>query len=141
MTPSVEPHPSSAGSVRTLEGGLQVQDISEGSGAEATSGATVSVQYTGWHLVQEQDGSFRKGESFDSSVGRGKPFTFVLGSGSVIRGWDIGLAGMRVGGRRLLVIPPALAYGARGAGDVIRPNEALLFEVELVSVDVGSSRK
>ena len=104
--------------------GLEIQELKLGEGAEAKAGATVDVHYTGWLL---------DGTKFDSSVDRGKPFSFHLGAGEVIRGWDEGVAGMKPGGKRTLVIPPSLAYGARGAGRVIPPNATLLFEVELLS--------
>jgi len=104
---------------------LDIQDLQVGSGAEAVSGARVSVHYTGW---------LTDGTKFDSSLDRGKPFQFQIGAGQVIKGWDQGVAGMRVGGKRKLVIPPELGYGARGAGRVIPPNAVLVFEVELLAV-------
>jgi len=104
---------------------LEIQDLQVGSGAEAVSGARVSVHYTGW---------LTDGTKFDSSVDRGKPFQFQLGAGQVIKGWDQGVAGMKVGGKRKLVIPPEMGYGARGAGRVIPPNAVLVFEVELLGV-------
>lgn len=129
-----------AGEVRTLEGGLQVQDIVVGTGAEAVAGSRVTVHYTGWHITAGERGSLRQGGKFDSSRDRGNPFTLTLGQGEVIRGWDVGLVGMRAGGKRMLVIPPALAYGAQGAGETIAPNETLLFEVELLSVTAKTAR-
>lgn len=115
----------SEGDWRKTASGLEIQELTVGSGAEAKPGNTVSVHYTGWLL----DGS-----KFDSSVDRGKPFTFHLGAGEVIAGWDEGVAGMKVGGKRKLRIPAQLGYGARGAGGVIPPNATLLFEVELLEV-------
>ncbi len=105
--------------------GLKYTDDQVGSGTEAQTGKTVSVHYTGWLL---------DGTKFDSSRDRNAPFTFPLGRGQVIKGWDEGVAGMKVGGKRTLVIPPDLGYGARGAGGVIPPNATLKFEVELLDV-------
>ena len=113
----------------TTATGLQYEDTLEGSGAPARAGQLVSVHYTGWLY---NDGVL--GAKFDSSKDRNDPFEFGLGAGQVIRGWDEGVQGMKVGGTRRLVIPPALGYGARGAGGVIPPNATLLFEVELLSV-------
>lgn len=107
-------------------------DVHGGSGAEAASGRTVTVHYTGWLYNESRDD--RKGTKFDSSRDRNEPFSFRLGGGEVIRGWDEGVAGMKVGGRRTLTIPPALGYGARGAGGIIPPNATLVFDVELVDV-------
>lgn len=104
--------------------GLYIQELAEGQGEPAGSGNQVVVHYTGW---------LPEGQEFDSSRGR-EPFEFVLGEGMVIRGWDEGVAGMRPGGRRKLVIPPDLGYGARGAGGVIPPNATLVFDVELLQV-------
>src|SRR5258708_1543266 len=101
-----------------------------GTGTEAISGKTGSVNYTGW--LQEPGG--QKGKKVDSSLDRGQPFGFRLGAGQVIRGWDEGVAGMKVGGKRTLIIPSELGYGARGAGGVIPPNAILIFEVELLGV-------
>ncbi|MBL8512128.1 MAG: FKBP-type peptidyl-prolyl cis-trans isomerase [Betaproteobacteria bacterium] len=113
----------------TTDSGLQYEDTTPGDGASATSGSYVTVHYTGWLYNNGEIG-----EKFDSSKDRGQPFQFPLGGGRVIRGWDEGVAGMKVGGVRKLVIPPQLGYGARGAGGVIPPNATLLFEVELLAV-------
>ena len=115
--------------MQTTSSGLQFEDTIEGTGEEAVSGQHVSVHYTGWLY---NDGV--KGTKFDSSKDRGQPFSFGLGGGEVIRGWDEGVAGMKVGGKRTLIIPPELGYGARGAGGVIPPNAVLVFEVELLGV-------
>ena len=112
-------------SIITTDSGLQYDDLQVGDGVEATPGKTVTVHYTGW---------LTDGKKFDSSKDRNDPFAFVLGGGMVIRGWDEGVAGMKVGGKRKLVIPPELGYGARGAGGVIPPNATLVFEVELLDV-------
>ena len=104
-----------------------------GTGEEATAGRTVTVHYTGWLFDPEAPDN--KGRKFDSSRDRGDPFSFELGAGYVIQGWDNGFAGMKVGGQRTLVIPLEQGYGARGAGGVIPPNATLLFEVELLAVD------
>ncbi|MCM2327719.1 MAG: FKBP-type peptidyl-prolyl cis-trans isomerase [Lysobacter sp.] len=108
---------------------LKKTDVVVGTGAEARPGM-VKVHYTGWlHDPAQPDGH---GKKFDSSVDRGSPFEFRLGAGQVIRGWDEGVAGMKVGGKRTLVIPPEMGYGARGAGGVIPPNATLVFDVELI---------
>ncbi len=111
---------------------LQITELKEGTGAAATAGRPVSVHYTGW--LYSETGTDNKGTKFDSSVDRGQPFQFGLGAGQVIPGWDQGVAGMKVGGQRRLVIPPALGYGSRGAGGVIPPNATLVFDVELLDV-------
>ena len=108
-------------------------DVKLGTGAEAVAGNNVSVHYTGW--LYEEAAPGHKGAKFDSSRDRGNPFQFPLGAGRVIKGWDQGVVGMKVGGQRTLVIPPELGYGARGAGGVIPPNATLLFEVELLGVN------
>lgn len=113
----------------TTDSGLQYEDTSVGDGDSANAGQRVSVHYTGWLF---NDGV--KGAKFDSSKDRGDPFGFALGGGMVIKGWDEGVQGMKVGGTRVLVIPPQLGYGARGAGGVIPPNATLMFEVELLGV-------
>jgi FKBP-type peptidyl-prolyl cis-trans isomerase FkpA len=112
--------PSTTGST-----GLIIEDVTVGDGAIATAGHEVKVHYTGW---------LTNGTKFDSSKDRNDPFVFSLGAGRVIKGWDDGVAGMKVGGKRKLTIPPALGYGARGAGGVIPPNATLVFEVELLAV-------
>jgi len=125
-----ENNPSAAGlpdtsNLTTTASGLQYKDVTVGNGTEAKQGDTVSVHYTGW---------LTDGTKFDSSVDRGQPFNFPLGTGRVIAGWDEGVAGMKVGGKRKLVIPSDLGYGARGAGSVIPPNATLVFEVELLGI-------
>jgi FKBP-type peptidyl-prolyl cis-trans isomerase FkpA len=111
---------------------LVSNDARVGTGAEAHPGRSVTVHYTGW--LYDAARPDHKGTKFDSSRDRNQPFTFNLGAGEVIRGWDEGVAGMRIGGQRTLTIPPEMGYGARGAGGVIPPNAALLFEVELLDV-------
>lgn len=111
---------------------LQTIDTVVGTGAEAAPGHVVSVHYTGW--LYDEAAAGHKGRKFDSSVDRGEPFAFPLGAGRVIRGWDEGVAGMKIGGKRTLVIPPEMGYGARGAGGVIPPNATLVFDVELLGV-------
>ncbi len=111
---------------------LQKTDTKAGTGAEAQNGHTVRVHYTGW--LYDPGAAENKGKKFDSSRDRNDPFEFRLGTGQVIRGWDEGVAGMKVGGSRTLVIPPAMGYGSRGAGGVIPPNATLLFDVELLGV-------
>ena len=105
---------------------LQITDVTEGDGPEATAGSTVSVHYVGV--------AHSSGEEFDASYNRGEPLQFRLGVGQVISGWDTGVQGMKVGGRRQLVIPPHLGYGDRGAGGVIKPGETLIFVVDLLDV-------
>ncbi len=115
--------------MQTTASGLQYLDTVEGTGAEAVSGNRVKVHYTGWLYNDKTQGA-----KFDSSKDRGDPFVFSLGAGMVIKGWDEGVAGMKVGGARTLIIPAALGYGARGAGGVIPPNATLKFDVELLGV-------
>ena len=114
------------GKGKSTSSGLQYWDLKEGTGATASAGKSVSVHYTGW-LAKD-------GKKFDSSVDRGQPFMFQLGAGQVIQGWDEGVSGMKVGGKRQLRIPPELGYGARGAGGVIPPNATLVFDVELLAI-------
>ena len=109
--------------------GLQFEDTVVGTGASPATGQTCVMHYTGWLYENGQ-----KGKKFDSSVDRGQPFEFPIGTGRVIPGWDEGVATMKVGGKRALIIPPSLGYGARGAGGVIPPNATLIFEVELLEV-------
>ena len=116
----------------TTASGLQFEDTVVGSGAEAKPGRTVTVHYTGW--LYDEKAPQRRGLKFDSSVDRGQPFTFLLGAGQVIRGWDDGVAGMKVGGKRTLLIPADLGYGSNGAGGVIPPGASLVFDVELLDV-------
>jgi len=114
----------------TTPSGLQYDDTTVGDGAEAKAGQDVTVHYTGWLYNDGQQGA-----KFDSSKDRNDPFGFSLGAGMVIKGWDEGVAGMKIGGKRTLIIPPQLGYGARGAGGVIPPNATLKFDVELLGVD------
>ena len=113
-----------------MSNGLQITDTKAGTGAEARKGQTVTVHYTGWLYNNGQQGA-----KFDSSRDRKDPFKLPLGSGMVIKGWDEGVAGMKVGGQRTLIIPPEMGYGVRGAGGVIPPNATLKFDVELLGVD------
>ena len=113
------------GPMQTTPSGLQYQDLAVGNGPSPQPGQTVSVHYTGW---------LDDGKKFDSSLDRGRPFEFPIGQGRVIKGWDEGVATMKVGGKRRLVIPPELGYGAQGAGGVIPPNARLTFEVELLGL-------
>ncbi|ACA17569.1 peptidylprolyl isomerase FKBP-type [Methylobacterium sp. 4-46] len=113
----------------TTASGLKYKDDVVGTGPQPQAGQRVSVHYTGW-----LDDKGRKGKKFDSSVDRGQPLEFAVGTGQVIKGWDEGLSTMKVGGKRTLLIPPDLGYGARGAGGVIPPNATLIFDVELLGV-------
>lgn len=113
---------------------LQRIDTRRGEGLLASPGSEVAVHYTGW--LYDERAPDQRGAQFDSSHARGEPIRFLLGAGRVIRGWDEGVAGMRVGGKRTLLIPPELAYGRRGAGDAIPPNASLVFDVELVDVSL-----
>ena len=117
------------GKTVTTPSGLQIIDTQIGTGASPRPGQTCVMHYTGWLY---QGGA--KGQKFDSSLDRRQPFEFPIGRGAVIRGWDEGVASMKVGGKRTLIIPPNLGYGARGAGGVIPPNATLIFEVELLGV-------
>jgi len=118
---------ANADAYTTLPSGLKYKDEVVGSGPEPKTGQQVTVHYTGW---LDQNG--KQGKKFDSSRDRGQPFSFQIGAGQVIRGWDEGVATMKAGGRRTLVIPPELGYGARGAGGVIPPGATLIFDVELI---------
>ena len=109
----------------TTESGLKYRDVAVGNGREAALGDTATVHYTGW---------LADGKKFDSSVDRKEPFSFRVGAGQVIKGWDEGVAGMKIGGKRKLTIPPQLGYGSRGAGGVIPPNATLIFDVELLGL-------
>ena len=111
---------------------LQIIEVAAGDGAAAESGKSVVVHYTGWLYDPSQPEN--KGAKFDSSVDRGQPFSFPLGAGRVIKGWDEGVAGMQIGGKRTLIIPPEMGYGSRGAGGVIPQNATLLFDVELLEI-------
>jgi FKBP-type peptidyl-prolyl cis-trans isomerase len=111
--------------VVTTKSGLKYEELKEGTGAEAKKGDTVEVHYTGW---------LTDGKKFDSSLDRNEPFGFTLGAGKVIKGWDEGVAGMKVGGKRKLMVPPELGYGARGYPPVIPANAELIFEVELLKI-------
>ncbi|HTY54725.1 MAG TPA: FKBP-type peptidyl-prolyl cis-trans isomerase [Candidatus Binataceae bacterium] len=113
----------------TTPSGLRIIDVKQGTGPVPQAGQVVTVNYTGWLFV---DG--KKDKKFDSSLDRGEPFSFTLGQGQVIKGWDEGVATMHVGGERTLIIPPDLGYGARGAGGVIPPNATLIFDVDLLGV-------
>ena len=124
VSPAISDAASGSGQTTTASG-LKYEDVKVGSGDTAEAGKTVSVHYTGW---------LTNGTKFDSSKDRGQPFDFPLGGGRVIKGWDEGVNGMKVGGVRKLTIPPELGYGARGAGGVIPPNATLVFEVELLKV-------
>ena len=125
ITPEASPSASPVSS-QTMENGLKIEDLTVGTGNEAQSGKKVTVNYAG---------TLTDGTKFDSSYDRGTPFSFNLGTGQVIAGWDQGVAGMKVGGKRRLTIPPELGYGATGAGGVIPPNATLIFEVELLRVE------
>ena len=125
-TSAADPEPKEKSKIVTTKTGLKYEDTKVGTGPEAKAGDTVEVHYTGW-LAKD-------GKKFDSSLDRGEAFSFKLGAGMVIKGWDEGVAGMKVGGKRKLLIPAALGYGARGAGRAIPPNADLVFEVELLKI-------
>jgi FKBP-type peptidyl-prolyl cis-trans isomerase FkpA len=118
-----------ASKIVTTASGLKYEDVKVGTGAEAKAGQNVSVHYTGWLWVDN-----KRGSKFDSSKDRGEPFGFPLGGGRVIKGWDEGVQGMKIGGTRVLTIPPSIGYGDRGAGNVIPPGATLQFEVELLGI-------
>jgi peptidylprolyl isomerase len=122
-------HAQTAGNVTTMPDGLKIIDVKVGTGATPKTGQTCVMHYTGWLY---ENGT--KGKKFDSSVDRNEPFEFAIGTGNVIKGWDEGVITMKAGGKRTLIIPPALGYGARGAGGVIPPNATLMFDVELLAV-------
>lgn len=128
-TGPVSPAMAQTGKTMTTSSGLQIIDNKVGAGASPRTGETCVMHYTGWLY---ENGV--KGKKFDSSVDRGQPFEFPIGTGRVIKGWDEGVASMKVGGKRTLIIPPALGYGARGAGGVIPPNATLMFDVELLDL-------
>ncbi len=123
------PAPANEVKITTTASGLQYQDFKIGNGTDAVKGKMVSVHYTGW-----LDDAGKKGRKFDSSLDRGQPFQFALGVGQVIAGWDEGVAGMKIGGKRTLLIPSKLGYGEMGAGNLIPPNAKLIFDVELLEV-------
>ena len=123
------PATAQTGIFMTTASGLQIKDTEVGTGAQPKRGQTCVMHYTGWLYTNGM-----KGKKFDSSVDRGEPFEFPIGTGRVIKGWDEGVATMKVGGKRTLIIPPQLGYGERGAGGVIPPNATLMFDVELLGV-------
>lgn len=129
--PSASPPAPTSSKLEAKGTELQKLDIKVGSGAEALKGKAVVVHYTGWLY---DPSTSQKGAKFDSSRDRNVPFGFLLGEGRVIRGWEEGVQGMKVGGQRTLIIPPDLGYGERGAGGVIPPNATLIFDVELIEV-------
>jgi peptidylprolyl isomerase len=126
---SLASQPAQAAGEVTTPSGLRIIDVKPGTGPVPHAGQTVTVNYTGWLYV---DG--KKGKKFDSSLDRGEPFSFTLGEGQVIKGWDEGVATMHVGGKRTLIIPPDLGYGESGAGGVIPPGATLIFDIDLLSV-------
>jgi FKBP-type peptidyl-prolyl cis-trans isomerase FkpA len=128
---------SQAGQGQSSVNELIKKDTKVGAGEEATVGKAVEVHYTGW--LYDPNAPDKKGTKFDSSRDRGVPFSFLLGAGRVIKGWDRGVAGMKVGGQRTIIIPPEMAYGAQGAGRAIPPNAALIFDVELMGLRQGST--
>jgi peptidylprolyl isomerase len=129
VTAPVTSATAQTGKTMTTASGLQISDSKEGTGASPKTGQICVMHYTGWLY---ENGA--KGKKFDSSVDRGQPFEFPIGTGRVIRGWDEGVATMKIGGKRTLIIPPDLGYGASGAGGVIPPNATLIFDVELLGV-------
>jgi FKBP-type peptidyl-prolyl cis-trans isomerase FkpA len=135
MLPQVAISETRQGATNVTE--LVKKDIKIGTGEEAVVGKMVEVHYTGW--LYDPAAPDKKGAKFDSSRDRGTPFSFLLGAGRVIKGWDRGVAGMKVGGQRTLTIPADMAYGTRGAGNVIPPNAALIFDVELLGLRQGST--
>lgn len=135
LLPQVAFSETQKGAAKVTE--LVKKDIKTGTGEEAVIGNMVKVHYTGW--LYDAAAPENKGAKFDSSRDRGEPFSFLLGAGRVIKGWDRGVAGMKTGGQRMLTIPAEMAYGARGAGNVIPPDAALIFDVELLGVRQGST--
>jgi FKBP-type peptidyl-prolyl cis-trans isomerase FkpA len=132
QTPGATPSTQSSSKLDAMPTDLQKTDVKQGTGAEAATGKAVIVHYTGWlYDPAKPEG---KGTKFDSSRDRQVPFGFILGAGKVIKGWDQGVVGMKVGGQRTLIIPPSYGYGERGAGGVIPPNATLIFDVELIEV-------
>ena len=127
------PPPGSSTTPAASVNSMEIEDLKPGTGAPIAAGQQAVVQYTGW-LYEESAGD-KKGKEFDSSASSGQPFRFVIGGGQVIKGWDQGVAGMKVGGRRRLIIPADLAYGAEGAGGVIPPGATLVFEVSLIGIE------
>ncbi|MDP1636074.1 MAG: FKBP-type peptidyl-prolyl cis-trans isomerase [Gallionellaceae bacterium] len=132
FSPAAHSEPAPAKVEAAVISELIKTDNKLGSGTEAVAGKFVTVHYTGW--LYDQNAASYKGKKFDSSFDHNKPFVFPLGSGRVIKGWDQGVEGMKVGGQRTLIIPPSLGYGERGAGNVIPPNATLVFDVELLNV-------
>lgn len=132
VAPATESNAATPAPTGTETMPLQKTDLTPGTGAEITKGQTALVHYTGW--LFDAAAPENKGAKFDSSVDRNEPFEFPVGGGFVIKGWDEGVAGMKVGGKRRLVIPPELGYGSRGAGGVIPPGATLVFDVELVEI-------
>jgi FKBP-type peptidyl-prolyl cis-trans isomerase FkpA len=130
--PGCKPAPNSTPTAAT-SASVEMTDLAKGSGAAVAAGQFAIVQYTGW--LYEPSAPDHKGKEFDSSLKGGAPFRFQLGTGQVIKGWDQGVAGMQIGGKRRLVIPAELAYGDRGAGDVIPPGATLVFDVDLVGIE------
>lgn len=136
LTPSVQAKDEKSSKPTVTASGLQYYDYATGKGDIAKAGDVVAVHYSGWLFEKG-----KKGKLFDSSYARKKPFSFPLGAGRVIKGWDEGVAGMKVGGKRTLVIPANLGYGARGAGKTIPPNANLMFDVELLAVKKNPAKK
>lgn len=132
QTPAASPAVQGGSKLNAMPVTLQKIDVKQGAGAEAVSGRPVIVHYTGW--IYDDSKPEKKGAKFDSSLDRNVPFGFFLGEGKVIKGWDEGVVGMKVGGQRTLIIPPQMGYGERGAGGVIPPNATLIFDVELIQV-------
>jgi FKBP-type peptidyl-prolyl cis-trans isomerase len=132
QSPGTSPTSQGQSKLDAMPKDLQKIDTKQGSGAEAVTGKPVIVHYTGW--LYDESKPDKKGTKFDSSRDRQVPFGFFLGAGKVIKGWDDGVVGMKVGGQRTLIIPPSLGYGERGAGGVIPPNATLIFDVELIEV-------